>query len=350
MQTPRVPENEERRLKVLLELQLLDSPREPIYDNVTLLASEIFDVPISLVSIVDRERQWFKSRVGLEASETGRDISFCGHVVYTREPLVIKDALRDPRFSDNPLVTGPPRIRFYAGVPILLEEDLCIGTLCIIDSRPRDLSRDALERLERLRNIVEDLLRSLREATVDSLTGVFNRRMCERIGEKLLSGAARSSAPLSCVCIDIDHFKTVNDSYGHEAGDAVLREFGRFIHEQIRGQDHFFRLGGEEFALLMPNTDAAAAVQASERLRRGLRDLVVHTSGVRISITSSFGIAQYHPGHEDLTSLMRRADFALYLAKAGGRDCVVEADEALDLSMQRREKPAPLASHDVCLS
>ncbi len=123
-------------------LHLLDTPPEPLFDRVTRLASRMLDVPMALFSLVDADRQWFKSRVGMESAETPREYAFCAHAIGMSTPLVVQDALEDGRFSDNPLVNGPPNIRFYAGVPIRTTAGLAIGTLCALDTRPRTLSED----------------------------------------------------------------------------------------------------------------------------------------------------------------------------------------------------------------
>ncbi len=123
-------------------LHLLDTPPEPVFDRVTRLASRMLDVPMALFSLVDADRQWFKSRVGMESAETPREYAFCAHAIGMSTPLVVQDALEDGRFSDNPLVNGPPNIRFYAGVPIRTTAGLAIGTLCALDTRPRTLSED----------------------------------------------------------------------------------------------------------------------------------------------------------------------------------------------------------------
>ena len=123
-------------------LHLLDTPPEPVFDRVTRLASRMLDVPMAMFSLVDADRQWFKSRVGMESAETPREYAFCAHAIGMSTPLVVQDALEDGRFSDNPLVNGPPRIRFYAGVPIRTTAGLAIGTLCALDTRPRTLSED----------------------------------------------------------------------------------------------------------------------------------------------------------------------------------------------------------------
>jgi GAF domain-containing protein len=134
---PETPANEQVRLDSLQSLDILDSPAEERFDRLTRLAKRIFDVPIALVSIVDQNRQWFKSCVGLDVSETPRDISFCGHAILGNEVFVVTDTAEDPRFDDNPLVVNDPFIRFYAGCPLKYTDGSMLGTLCIIDTRPR---------------------------------------------------------------------------------------------------------------------------------------------------------------------------------------------------------------------
>jgi GAF domain-containing protein len=128
---------------------------------VSRLATALFDVPIATVTLIDENRQWFKSCIGLSKKEDSRNAAFCAHVVYGREPVVIEDAFLDPRFADNPLVINEPRIRFYAGYPLILENGSCIGTLCLIDTRPRALCGPDLERLHDLANIVLQEIRNL---------------------------------------------------------------------------------------------------------------------------------------------------------------------------------------------
>jgi len=137
-----LPPDELDRLSMLDALHLLDTPPEPVFDRVTRLASRMLDVPMALFSLVDADRQWFKSRVGMEPGQTPREHAFCAHAIGMSAPLVVQDALEDGRFSDNPLVNGPPNIRFYAGVPIRTTAGLAIGTLCALDTRPRTLSED----------------------------------------------------------------------------------------------------------------------------------------------------------------------------------------------------------------
>ncbi len=132
-----VIENDARRIEALTALRVLDTPPEERFDRLTRLASQFFNAPIALVSLVDINRQWFKSCVGLDAMETPRDISFCGHAIVSSEIFVIENALEDPRFADNPLVVGEPHIRFYAGQPLKASDGSLVGTLCLVDRRPR---------------------------------------------------------------------------------------------------------------------------------------------------------------------------------------------------------------------
>jgi ribonuclease BN (tRNA processing enzyme)/DNA-binding response OmpR family regulator len=155
------PPDEAHRLDALDRLAILDTSPEERFDRVTRLAAAALDVPIALVSLVDKDRQWFKSRFGLDVRETGRDAAFCAHVVHDRQEIVVPDTLLDERFADNPLVVGSPRVRFYAGAPLILDDGSCIGTLCVIDTRPRRLTPGALATLRDLRDVaLEEIKRT----------------------------------------------------------------------------------------------------------------------------------------------------------------------------------------------
>ncbi len=153
------PRNENERLNLLRRLNILDTPKEHSFDVLTSTISRLFDVPVCLVSLVDLDRQWFKSHHGIDSSETPRDIAFCAHAILNPTPLIVEDARRDERFSSNPLVTGEPHVVSYVGIPITMDEDLRLGTLCLLDHRPRKFSDDQIELLRSFANQVETLLK-----------------------------------------------------------------------------------------------------------------------------------------------------------------------------------------------
>lgn len=156
-----IPANDAERLQALRELLILDTPPEERFDRIVEFAASEFDVPIALISLIDEQRQWFKARVGLTACETSREISFCGHAIVQSELFEVLDAALDPRFADNPLVLGDPFIRFYIGAPLTLPGGATVGTLCLIDTRPREF--DAMDRA---------ILGTLRDLAVAELAGL----------------------------------------------------------------------------------------------------------------------------------------------------------------------------------
>jgi GAF domain-containing protein len=152
------PTNEAERIAALKEYHILDTGTEQSCDDITTLAAHICEVPIAMISLVDEDRQWFKSKVGLEQQQTSRDVAFCAHAILQNEPFVVRDATKDRRFADNALVTGEPHVRFYAGIPLINPEGLALGTLCVVDHQPRRLSAKQQEALQALSRQVMALL------------------------------------------------------------------------------------------------------------------------------------------------------------------------------------------------
>jgi GAF domain-containing protein len=166
MKPPAIPPDEIQRLEALKNLKILDTPPEERFDRVTRLAADIYEVPIAVLTLVDANRQWFKSYYGLNINETTREISFCGHTILSDKVFTIPDASLDPRFSDNPLVTHEPFIKFYAGISLKNKEGYKIGSLAIIDRRPRNLREENLLSLTDLARIAETELNSDRKSVV----------------------------------------------------------------------------------------------------------------------------------------------------------------------------------------
>ncbi|MBW8189968.1 sensor domain-containing diguanylate cyclase [Neiella marina] len=312
MKKPSRPNNEAARLVELRSLNILDTSNEERFDRVTRIAQRVFDVPIAVVSLVDDERQWFKSCAGLDATETSRDVSFCGHAILDSKVLLVTDALEDERFCDNPLVTGAPYIRFYAGCPLRSPNGLRVGTLCLIDSKPRDFCRVEMETLVDLASMVERELAAFQLATMDELTGISNRRGFTVLAEHSLSLFAREHIPATLVFFDLDHFKEINDTFGHAEGDRALEIFARVMRENFRESDLFARIGGDEFVVLFTNTRRQIAMGVLKKFAHALK-LHNINSGDGYEIEFSCGAVQYDPlKHDTVDALLADGDQLMY--------------------------------------
>jgi diguanylate cyclase (GGDEF)-like protein len=465
-----VPNNETQRLAALRAYSILDTEPEPAFDRITAIASRVLGVPIALVSLVDAERQWFKAKIGVEGAGSAREHAFCAHAIMHDEPMVVNDAHRDRRFVENPFVTGPPRVRFYAGAPLQAPDGYNLGTLCALDTRPREFSDREKETLSDLAALVVEQLelrkalraqtmaqtaltvaeaqlrrhfrmlngivdgagggiavvdaqqrpiivnpaamsilgmqstptgsdpwhgfegamradgspqripsaelpiaralrgedteafemvvqrgrtkvflsatgRPLRDdsgdvsgaivtfnditklreaqarvaemALTDELTGLPNRRAFGQLLSRLVAEGQRGRS-FALVMIDIDHFKQINDTYGHQTGDNVLIAVGHKLSKRVRRTDFAGRFGGEEFCILYVDVDEACALRLAEELRVSVSSIVEPRP-----ITASFGVCSSSGSktrNED--QIVKLADAALYKAKHGGRNRV----------------------------
>lgn len=309
MQKPKMPADETARLKSLHSLRILDTPEEGRFDRLTRMAKRIFGVEISLVSLVDSERQWFKSKQGLTACETSRDISFCGHAILEKEVLIVSDAAEDIRFADNPLVTGEPAIRFYAGCPLSDPHGFQIGTLCIIDSEPRGMTDDEVETLRDLAGMVEDEISISSQITIDDLTQIANRRGFLQIADHLLALCRRTNTNAELAFFDLDGFKAVNDTHGHAAGDDLLQHFSELLLKCFRSADAIGRLGGDEFVVLLSNSGGG-----SHAALKRLEDMAAEGQcAIRQKLAWSVGTIQFDPErHANIGDLLAEADASMY--------------------------------------
>ena len=326
MKAPPKPPDEARRLRTLQSMCILDTPAEERFDRVTRLACRLFDVPIALVSLVDDERQWFKSRQGLDATETPREISFCGHSILSEEIFVVEDADLDERFSDNPLVCETPGIRFYAGAPLQASDGSRLGTLCLIDREPRRLDEGDREALRDLAGMVERELVAVQLATLDELTGLSNRRGFEAMARHALACCRRTRRPAALLYIDLDGFKQINDEHGHAEGDRALVEMAQCLLRAFRDSDVVARLGGDEFCVLLTDAGEGELKAPIERLECEVE--VANGAAERVwQLSYSIGEAALEAGSGlTIESLLGLADASMYQNRRMERETSMTRD------------------------
>lgn len=317
------------RLAALEQLDILDTPPEYQFEKIVSLVKQTLNVPICAVSLVDRDRQWFKASHGLEVSETPRDISFCTHAIKEAAPYIVTDARKHALFANNPLVVGEPHIRSYAGIPLCMNDGYNVGTLCAIDTSPREYTEEEISVLSNFAHLVVNELELRKIACEDALTGVFARRAWFEAVEIEMARAFRYRRPAAVLMMDIDYFKSINDDFGHSVGDEVLKKFADIVSGQLRPSDLFGRIGGEEFALFLPETLSNDALKLGRRICAQTREHRFEALRGR-PCTVSIGISEIASKGETLMAVLGHADKALYKAKDLGRDQVVAFSEKRD--------------------
>ncbi|MDD2933750.1 MAG: diguanylate cyclase [Methylotenera sp.] len=450
-----LPNNEAERLAALKKYDILDTEPDAALDAMVQLASYICQTPIAAISLIDENRQWFKAISGLDAKETHRDVAFCAHAILQDETMIVRDALEDERFFDNPLVTADPDIRFYAGVPLATVEGLHLGTLCVIDRVPRDLSQAQLDAINVLaknimahldlrashklaREHINDLQISAiifdsaseaivvtdadnlivtvnpaftnmtgytyhdvvgknprllssgrqskefyqvmwqslnitghwdgelwnirkngqeyaewlsinvifntdgskrlyvaifsditekkkadeliwKQANYDHLTQLPNRSLFRDRLEQEIKMSHRLSQSAALLFIDLDHFKAVNDTLGHDAGDVLLVQAAGRINQCVREADTVARMGGDEFTVILSQlSDTKHAGKVAQNIIEQLSQPFI-IGGATLNISASIGIAFYPQNGKSVEQLLKNADKSMYAAKAAGR-------------------------------
>jgi diguanylate cyclase (GGDEF)-like protein len=316
-----VETDEAARLEMLSQLGVFDSDPDGRFDDFLQLASQICRTPIALISLVDKERVWFKARLGLRVKEVPREGAFCAHTILQTEPLIISDAREDPRFKRSRLVTSQPFARFYAGVPLLTSTGQALGTLCVIDSISRELNADQVESLQVLARQVMALLEARRSrsdvnfAYYDSITNLPNQELFKDRVQQALALTRRNEGQLAVMLVSLDRFKTINDTLGYVTSDQMLREIAQRIVSCVRESDTVARFGSDEFAVLSSHLnraeDAAKIAQAiGEALSRPFQ-----YADQELFITSSIGISLFPHDGKDAVTLLKSAGTALNRAK-----------------------------------
>lgn len=450
-----LPQNEQERLLELRKYDILDTESDVVFDNMVQLASYICKTPIAAISLVDENRQWFKAIFGLNAKETSRDVAFCAHTILEEDSLIIENALNDERFFDNPLVTGDPSIRFYAGVPLVTQRGMHLGTLCVIDTEFRQITQEQLSAIKtlahsvmahlelrlshkKIRKYVDQLQLSAtifetatenivvtdanncfitvnpaftkttgytleevigktpkmlksgkqtpefyskmwkklnkdgqwmgevynrrkngevyiewlsikviynedgtvkmyvatfsditekkqadeiiwKQANYDLLTNLPNRHFFNDCLKREIKIANRTKKLLAILFIDLDYFKEVNDTHGHEVGDILLVEVARRIGETIRATDTVARLGGDEFIAILSAVEDENDINKVSKLIISKLSMPFDLNGIPVTISASIGISIYPKDSLLEKELLSYADKAMYNAKKDGK-------------------------------
>lgn len=338
------PKNEDKRLAALKLLNLLDTPLEERFERISRMVCRSLKVPIAAVTLVDETRQWYKSIQGVNATESPRDGNFCAHTILKDEILLVPDALLDERFADHPSVTDAPFVRFYAGYPLSLSKDILVGTLCAVDTVPREMSPEDQESLFDLSKMVESELKAVaisqaqleliqelneleRVAMLDSLTRVWNRFGIDKLLHREWSHALRNNSPLGIVMVDFDHFKKVNDTFGHLVGDEVIQGGARLMLSALRSYDVIGRWGGDEFMLILPGADREQCIMILQRIQEAITQNPVMTSRGEITISLSMGGVSVIPSTEGTSEdWVGKADNELMQVKRTGKGLFQLAD------------------------
>jgi diguanylate cyclase (GGDEF)-like protein len=342
---PEVPETgagslEEGRLAALLDYEILDTVPEAEYDLLVQLALELTGSGCAFINFVDRDRVWSKAAAGAGTAgmQGSREGSLCAAAILQVDGLQIQDLRTDRRGQRFRASTGN-RWQMYTAVNITTPAGQPVGTLCVLHKRKRALTHRQSYLLAQLARQVTALLelrrtaRALRAARdqlqrlalTDTLTGLFNRRAWNEATEQEDRRALRGGPGFSVLMLDLDHFKDINDRYGHEAGDRALVAVGDFLKRRIRATDIAARLGGEEFAVLLSQTTAKSGGAVALELLRGLAELTVVSGGAHLQLTASVGVA--HSVEADgADAVLALADRRCYIAKKSGRNRVVMSD------------------------
>ena len=354
------------RRRVALDLyKILDSAPEPDFDNLAMLAARIIGTPSAAISFIDEHRQWFKARCGLSVGETPIALSFCAHAIENGELIVIRDTMLDPRFADNALVTGEPHVRFYAGMPIRASDGTPIAALCTFDTRPRpqgltDIQQTTLrvlasqvEALLELRRLVNErqaqvvahseMSEKLRHvAEHDVLTGLPHRGLFHKRLMAAMRTAQETDTRVALLMVDVDHFKQINDSLGHDVGDMLLCRFARRLRLIVRKHDTVARLGGDEFGILLAGIDRHEEIAEIVRsLNERLHEPIKH-GGRLIDCRASIGLAIFPDHAATAEALTKCSDLALAEAKQS-RGCVETFRQSMTEEFEREAQKLSVA-------
>lgn len=319
---------------------LFYTPLEERFERITRIARRALHMPVAAITLLNDEKQWFKSAAGWAISELSREQSPCRITADENRLIAIADLAADPRTQGLSIVASAPQFRAYAGHPLANEHGAVCGTFCAYDLKPHEFTaadRQALTDLALMaqRELLSDRLSDAhaqltaklgaarREALMDPLTHLWNRRGASVLLKSSMEKADENGTPLTLALLDLDHFKRINDKYGHQSGDEVLRKIASRLLSAVRGDDCVCRFGGDEFLVLMVDTDAKVAARITERIRQSITETAVPTRDGAMPISMSIGYTLRQPrDRTSVEALLERADQALLQSKAAGRNRV----------------------------
>ena len=316
------PADEAARLAALQRYQILDTPEDEAFDRIPRIIQRALGAPMAAIAFVDEDRRWFKAVSGGRRGELPRSISFCNHTIQRDHPTIVADTHLDERFRKNKLVVEAPYIRAYLGVPLMTPDGFRIGSVCCVDKKPREFTREEIELVQDLSSIVMEQLELRQMALYDPLTSVRSRRGFRSDVEMQLALEKRYQREFSLLMLDIDHFKAINDSFGHQVGDEILAGLGQRLIETLRECDLVGRIGGDEFVVALPETNRQEARRCGERIREAVEAKPFETQAGSIEVKVSLGAASVDGGSYQLDALLEQADKVLYCAKENGRNRV----------------------------
>ena len=344
---------EQQKNEVLQRYRILNGAEIHIAGQIAQTAAMAFGVPVALAFLNERYRNWYRSDFGLASAHVEKIQAFCANANLSESAFAVSDVREEAYFGSDPAVAGEPGIVFFAGAPLRDPDGKRFGTFCLLDFKPHHFDGERMQLLQSFAGIVSqdiclrsaaryavrDLIEAEHDkcdlfdmAMTDPLTKALNRRAFFRLAEREVLRASRHAKPLSTLMLDIDHFKRINDVYGHGTGDDVLVKLAGCVARNIRDEDLFGRLGGEEFALVLPETVPMRAAILANRLREAVSELDFPDKDDRFQITVSIGISEPEPTDIEILPALERADEALYRAKQNGRN-------RIELSMTKSECP-----------
>ncbi|MBS7809488.1 sensor domain-containing diguanylate cyclase [Roseococcus pinisoli] len=324
--------HDKKRLAALRAYDPAGMERDHGLDSLCNLVRLTLGVPMAAVTLVDDNTTHHVGMAGLELGGLPNGVTFCSRTIEQDTPMLVEDATKDARFADNPFVTANPGVRFYVGAPLVAPDGSALGAICAVDTAAHACSESEQAKLVSLASTAVEILemrRRVREvralALSDGLTGIANRAAIELEIEKAIAVVERHGLPFGVLFFDVDHFKSVNDLRGHEAGDDLLRLIGETLAATTRREEVCGRLGGDEFVVLLMGSDPTNGRGAAERIKAALDEAVAREG---FAVSFSMGLAFFPTAPADAEAALKAADRLLYAAKRQGKNrIVVEASE-----------------------